>query len=94
MHFYTTATSSTLAQDKADELIWRDVVPLDGFAHEFLVDAILALAALHKAVVQPASSASKYTEASVFYQQRGLREFTKLLAQPDASNCHALFAFP
>lgn len=92
MHFYTTATSSSLASDEADKLVWRDVVPLDGFTFDFVLDAILALAAIHKATVQP-TSAAKYSAASAFYQHRGLRAFNQQLSQRDASSSHAFFAF-
>lgn len=92
MHFYTTATARTLARGKADQLVWREVVPLDAFAHNFVLDAIIALAALHKAHAEPSTS-MRYTTASSFYQHRGLRDFTHYLDTLNGSNCHAFFAF-
>lgn len=82
-----------MAQDKGDELVWREVVPLDAFNTEFVLDAIFALAALHKAHVQPHVAAAKYITASSFYQHRGLQVFTKQMSKLNGSTSHAFFAF-
>lgn len=63
----------------------------DGWKYEFVLDAVLAVAALHKAHLEPANG-KKYASASLYYQSRTLREYKTQLSCIDDDNCHALFA--
>ena len=63
----------------------------DGLAYPFVLDAVLAVAALHKAYVEPEHS-KKYMSACLYYQNQCLYAYQKELANINEDNCHAIFA--
>lgn len=54
MHHYSTSTAGI--PDHCHRDIWQVLAPQEAFTHPFLLHAILALAALHKAYLDPSSA--------------------------------------
>jgi hypothetical protein len=89
---YTASTCETLAHGSVDIDVWRKVVPAQALHHEFLMDGILALSALHFACEQ-VDMEQQYRKLAMHYQDSGLRQFKKALETISAENQGALFAY-
>lgn len=63
----------------------------DGLAYPFVLDAVLAVAALHKAFLEPEHS-RKYMSACLYYQNQCLCVYQEQLGDINEDNCHAMFA--
>ena len=63
----------------------------DGLTYAFVLDAVLAVAALHKAYTEPEDD-KKYMSACLYYQNQCLCAFQEQLADINQENCHAIFA--
>ena len=63
----------------------------DGLTYAFVLDAVLAVAALHKAYMEPEDD-KKYMSACLYYQNQCLCAFQEQLADINQENCHAIFA--
>lgn len=92
MHHYATITADTLAIRPDMRHVWRAVVPQTGYGHPFVTHGILAIAALHKAHLLPASS-DKYLNAAAYHQMVGLKGFRAALASVDKDNWGPSFCF-
>lgn len=92
IHFYLTSTYVDLCRSEQDAEVWKNMPFRDGVKYTFVLDAVLALASLHTAIVDPAKCA-KYTAACLQYQSRGISGYRRHLAAIDQDNCHALFSF-
>jgi hypothetical protein len=88
LHFFTLNT----ALEMPHPWIWQVVLPQIAFDHCFLMHGLLAIAALHKAVVVPERTESLLNMSRI-YQQRGLEAFQSILPSLNSENCHACFAF-
>lgn len=64
----------------------------EGTRYPFMLDGILALAALHLGS-EVNSSRERYFAASLHYQISGLRGYQQQLKETNEENCHALFGF-
>lgn len=93
VHHYTTSTYKTISRDEKDTYIWRDAVFEDGLEFAFVLDAVLALTALHKAFLNPREG-QKHISNSLAYQDQGLRAYQAQLTDYNPRNCKALFIFP
>lgn len=91
MHHYITTDCFGIIRDESNFDVWKQMPFHDGAKYEFVLDAVLAIAALHKAHVCLAES-EKYTSASIYYQSRSLREYQAHLSSINDENCHAMFA--
>lgn len=89
---YVTATHKDVTRSEREAEAWRDTPFQDGWRYSFILDAILALTALHRAYTTSGES-DRFVRASLYYQSSGLRTFTQHLSDITASNCHAMFAF-
>ncbi|KAA8626419.1 C6 transcription factor [Pyrenophora tritici-repentis] len=85
-------TSQTLAHGDEDLVIWREAVPDEAVNCDFLMDGLLAMAALHFAYENP-DSRLQYTELAMRYQNSSLQVYNKALDNINEENCTALFAF-
>lgn len=82
-----------MSRGSHDADIWRDMPFYDGVKYAFVLDAVLALAALHKAYIEPQHSDNeKYTSASLHYQSQCLQSYQPQLSDINEENCHAMFA--
>lgn len=89
-HYIRSAQIDTARHDSNSEL-WKDMPFSDGLKHEFVLDAVLALAALHKSFVDFDNS-KRYALACLHYQSRGFRAYQSCLTSIDEDNCHAMFS--
>lgn len=92
LHNYTTLTSKTIAavNTPSAEAAWQISVPELAFSHPCLMDAILAVSALHLRTLQPSDTSL----IRVFhgYMASSLSQYTQCLAAGvTASNAEALF---
>lgn len=63
----------------------------DGLNYPFVLDAVLAVAALHKAYTEPQHS-KKYMSACLYYQNQCLCGYQEQLTNINEDNCSAMFA--
>jgi hypothetical protein len=96
VHHYTTqlhlGTSPKGSSGRLDTAkIWRDMPFHDGMTYAFVLDAVLAVAALHKAYSEPQHS-KKYVSACLYYQNQCLTAYQEQLTNINEDNCNAMFA--
>ncbi|KAF2178719.1 hypothetical protein K469DRAFT_754334 [Zopfia rhizophila CBS 207.26] len=72
MLHYMTATYESMARGPEDMEVWRTAIPTEAVKHEFLMDGLLALSALHFAFQNP-DLRWTYTEVAVQYQNSDLQ---------------------
>lgn len=80
-----------ISRHDRDSGVWQNVPFYDGLTYPFVLDAVLAVAALHKAYMEPQNN-EKYTSACLFYQGQCLRAYHRQLSDINQDNCHAMFA--
>jgi hypothetical protein len=80
-----------ISRHDRDSGVWQNMPFHDGMTYPFVLDAILAVAALHKAFIEPQNN-EKYISACLFYQSQCLQTYYKQLTNINADNCHAMFA--
>jgi hypothetical protein len=80
-----------ISRHDRDSGVWQNMPFHDGMTYPFVLDAVLAVAALHKVYMEPQNS-EKYTSACLFYQNQCLRAYFKELSNINQDNCHAMFA--
>lgn len=89
--YYMNHTVETMSNG-SDVDVWRKAVPEQAAHHEFLMDGLLALSALHFAF-NHLDVRWRYVEFASRYQASALRKYTKALQGVTESNGHALFAY-
>lgn len=89
--YYMNHTVETMSNG-SDVDVWRKAVPEQAVHHEFLMDGLLALSALHFAS-NHLDVRWRYVEFASRYQASALRKYTKALQGVTESNGHALFAY-
>jgi hypothetical protein len=91
MHHYSTVTSLTLSSaSKLQEMFQQDI-PRVAVQHNFLLHAILSLAAVHLSNLQPSLS-DKYQLIYMKHHHLALSSMRQALAKFGEDNCTALFA--
>jgi len=91
LHYYSTATYSTLTDREDIRALWQSVVPQTAFKHDFLLHSMLGVAALHLATEQPDRWA-QHMDAAIRYHNLALPKYRWSLDRIDSRNCSALFA--
>ncbi|KAJ5682568.1 hypothetical protein N7462_005733 [Penicillium macrosclerotiorum] len=92
IHHFTYCTSSTLSDCPEAHRTWATTVVQIAFAHSFLLQGILALAALHMANSNTADKGS-LTILAASKQDAALKGFRSQLEEITPQNCDAIFAF-
>ncbi|KAI1127592.1 hypothetical protein F5Y10DRAFT_266013 [Nemania abortiva] len=90
LHHYVVSAYSLLCHEPASAELWRITVPEIAFTHEYLMNGILALSALHYAHTHYAERRQYYV-ASAHYQQLALRFFSTSVGAINDENCEAYF---
>ncbi|KAL3417561.1 C6 zinc finger protein [Phlyctema vagabunda] len=91
MHHWTAATSQTLSMTAGQKHAWQIDVPSIAYNSQYLMDAILAVAALHLRVDNPDDQT--VVRASHSYMASALSQYSSLLNKGlSATNAEALFA--
>ncbi|CZT18826.1 uncharacterized protein RCC_04670 [Ramularia collo-cygni] len=75
-----------------DVKIWQKVVPEEALRHEFLMDGLLALSALHLASENP-KSRWEYTQMAMHYQTSALCGYQDALQNITSDNHNGIFAY-
>jgi hypothetical protein len=92
MHNYSTRTIFTFSATSVSSEVWKVLIVNEALKHEFLMDGILGLSALHLAVENPSNSREYFTIA-LEYQTRSSARFRDVLSDVTPDNCNAIFAF-
>ncbi|KFA54471.1 hypothetical protein S40293_07997 [Stachybotrys chartarum IBT 40293] len=94
MHHYTAYTYLTMTDNPILINLWKEVVPKHAFHHHFLLQGLLATAALHQSHHnRDAVASTQLVEVADHLQQEALAKYITLLTFVNEDNCHALFAF-
>lgn len=92
MHQYSTKTCFTFSATAVSSDVWKVFVVQEALNHEFLMDGLLGLAALHIAA-ERASQSEDYVARALEHQNRAFGGFRDALSSLTQGNCNALFAF-
>ncbi|KAJ5711774.1 hypothetical protein N7488_005930 [Penicillium malachiteum] len=95
MHHWCTSTSSTIVAREDVRHVWRVIMPIEGYRSRYVMHGLLALAALHRASLNPnQQEKERYVKASAFHTNSGLTEFRELIAVPlNNRNWQPVFCF-
>ena len=92
LHNYSTSTCYTLSRHPVLQTVWRINVPQIAFSFGFVMDAMLAMSALHLAFSKPAMK-DHYVSQALRHHEAGLRVAAPLLPNITPDNCSALYVF-
>lgn len=73
-------------------MVWRDAVPREALRYDFLLSAIFALTALHRAFEMPVAQA-RLINLALQYQTQAVTRFRNVLHDIGPESCNAAFAF-
>lgn len=90
-HFFTTTTVKTMCHDPKDWHMWETGIPRLAFQTEYLLEALFAMACLHRAALDP-SEERFWQRCGIEYMNRGLAAFQKVFDAINEESCHAAFA--
>lgn len=92
MHQFTAFTYKSVSVPTINEDTWQVFVPRQAFKYDFLMHAILGLAALHLSV-EGTDNREEYKRLSLDHQNHGFAAFSETLSNINETNCHSMFAF-
>ncbi|KAF5649634.1 Zn2 Cys6 DNA-binding protein [Fusarium sp. NRRL 52700] len=92
MHHFTISTAVTLAPDTIVRDLWRTDIPRMGFATDYVLDGITALAALHMARYDSNRRKALLAHASLCHTN-SLSKALPLITHITSQNCSQLFIF-
>lgn len=91
LHHWTWSTSQSVADFPDVSRYWQTVFPQIAFEHTFVMHAILSLAALHQAYLDP-ERRKQLTLEAMRYHSQALQGFQRGIERMNDSNSDALFA--
>ena len=94
VHHYSTRTYMTLSSRLASHAVWRDTIFAEALRHDYLLHALMATAALHKATLQLKTSDAyaDYSKVALAHQNAALAGFIPEVSKPNQDNGIALFS--
>lgn len=93
MHKFSTETYKSLCGDESDMHDWQTLIPQQAYAHEFLLQGMLALAALHIAATTTDSDrALSFLDTALHYNNMSFGPFRHALGDLTPRNCDAVYA--
>ncbi|KAL8950313.1 MAG: hypothetical protein Q9222_003636 [Ikaeria aurantiellina] len=92
LHHYCTNTYKTLTNDPEQQAMWQTNAVKIGLSYPFLLNEMLAIAALHMATRVPDRQAFYYTRATQL-QSQALNGFNSMQKEVDESNCIPVLLF-
>ena len=92
LHHWVAVTSYSVTVGRVSHKVWHMTVPQIGLSHEFVMQTILAVAASHKAYLEP-EQRHEYSTRAALHQARGMHLQKIALANPGPDNADALFVF-
>lgn len=84
-HHFMANTSPTLTRNLRDHYLWQTVVPLLATSHNYVMDSVLAIAALHLALANPEQSKS-YTDSALDYHASAMAASRENLSLDSTQN--------
>jgi hypothetical protein len=93
MHQWSTETYKSLCCIPDDNHYLQVVLPREGLQHEYLLNGVLALSALHLARSAPEAEARMYVNAALEYYGLASGPFRAQLGTITAENHHLVFIF-
>ncbi|KAL4922007.1 hypothetical protein BDW62DRAFT_172855 [Aspergillus aurantiobrunneus] len=93
MHKFSTETYKSLVSEPSDLHVWQTVIPRRALDHDFLLDGILSVAALHTASTVDPPAARPYLDAAMAFQSRASQPFQTAIENISPENCDAVFAY-
>ncbi|KAH6971195.1 hypothetical protein BKA56DRAFT_529467 [Ilyonectria sp. MPI-CAGE-AT-0026] len=92
MHHYCTVTADTLSRRKEIVHVWQTAIPLQGYRYPFVMHGILAIAATHRAYLEPGCR-NIFLPLADYHQTMGSIGYRVELQHIDAQNWIALYSF-
>lgn len=97
MHKFSTETYESLCNDPSDHYAWKIVVPQKALSYDFLLNGVLAVAALHRATTtvdkdDVPTAALGYIDTALRYYNKAFAPFQQALNNLTPLNCEAVFA--
>ncbi|XRM37207.1 hypothetical protein ABZX51_000693 [Aspergillus tubingensis] len=92
LHHYSTSTAYTFSFHPVIQTLWRIEVPQIAFKAPYTLRAILAVSALHLAVLRPEKQEQYISQAS-YHHEASLKLATPEIANITYDNCTPLFLF-
>lgn len=92
LHHWCTNTYKTMTDVPDQQLIWQTTATTIGFSYLFLLNQLLAIAALHMAICRPENEEVWHTRATEL-QSLALKGFNSMEQQIDESNCIVVLFF-
>jgi len=92
LHHWSTVTYATMSPESDQQEMWQTTTVRIGLSHPFLLNEILAIAAMHLAICRPERQDFYHTRATEL-QSFALNEFNSVQKQVSESNCVAILLF-
>ncbi|KAJ5980991.1 hypothetical protein N7481_008289 [Penicillium waksmanii] len=92
MHKFSTETFRSLCVSAAELEVWQTTVPNLALKHDFLMNGILSLAAMHIASSREPPEALAYLDIGLQRYNRSLKPFRDAIDSLTEQNCDAVFA--
>lgn len=92
MHHYSLETSRQLFQGDRQHQIWQRHIPALAGSHNVLMHGVLALAALHKAWIDPIQR-TLYRNRALHHHAIGLQTFKNMVANASSTDAEVLISF-
>lgn len=92
MHKYSTETYMSLSNRPSDYHVWQVVIPRKALEHDFLLNGVLAVAALHVASTLKPPDALTYIDTALEYHNRAFAPYRQAIDNLTPMNCDAVFA--
>ncbi|KAJ5104037.1 hypothetical protein N7532_004566 [Penicillium argentinense] len=93
MHKFSTETYKSLCGDESDMEDWQILIPKLAYNHEFLLNGIFALSALHTvATTSDTEEALSFLDTALHCNELAFAPFREALSHLTPQNCDAVFA--
>lgn len=92
MHKFATETFSTVCTSESKFHVWQIVIPRLALQYDFLMNGILALAALHIATTTESPTSLAYIDTALQYHNLSFAPFRGAIDNLTPQNCEAVLA--
>ncbi|KAF7715192.1 Sterol uptake control protein 2 [Penicillium ucsense] len=92
MHKFATETFSTVCTAESKYHVWQIVIPRLALQYDFLMNGILALAALHIATTTESPTSLAYIDTALQYHNLSFAPFRAAIDNLTQENCEAVLA--
>ncbi|KAH7156697.1 hypothetical protein EDB81DRAFT_787712 [Dactylonectria macrodidyma] len=92
MHQFCTITADSLSFQKDVVTVWKNAIPRQGYKHSFIMHGILAIAAAHKAHLDP-TNRHTFLPLADYHQTIGSIGYRSMLQHISGENWLAVYSF-